>query len=140
MLVCDLQHLRFSDSCSRLWSAVVHFLDLHLLLDPVYVNIVFGMSASFFADVTFCTLFPLVFLKLGYSRVDSALCISILSAADIFGRLSVALIGAFCPHITSRALLFAGAVTSVIGRISTSIQNTDQSCRIRETERIICNK
>jgi hypothetical protein len=92
------------------------------MLDPVYVNIAIGISVSFFADVTYCALFPLVVLKLGYSRADSALCISILLAADILGRLCVTLIGAFCPRITSRALLLAGAVTSVIGRISTSIK------------------
>lgn len=102
---------------SRSWCAVINFLDLRLLLDPVYVNIVFGTGISFFADITYCALFPLVILRLGYSRADSAICISILAAADIFGRLSVALIGAFYPHITNRALFFAGSVTSVIGRI-----------------------
>jgi hypothetical protein len=91
------------------------------MLDPVYVNIAIGISVSFFADVTYCTLFPLIVLKLGYSRADSALCISILSAADIFGRLCVTLIGASCPRISSRAILLAGAVMSVIGRIGTSI-------------------
>ncbi|PNF41779.1 hypothetical protein B7P43_G03449 [Cryptotermes secundus] len=101
---------------SRFWSAVVDFLDLRLMLDPVYVNIAIGIAVSFFADVTYCTLFPLVVLKLGFSRADSALCISILSAADIFGRLCVTLIGAFCPRISSRAILLAGAVMSVIGR------------------------
>jgi hypothetical protein len=114
--------LRFSDRFSRLWATVVDFLDLRLLLDPVYVNIAIGISVSFFADITFCTLLPLAILKLGYSRADTALCISIIAATDIFGRLCVAFIGAFCPRITSRVLLFGGVVTSVIGRISTSMQ------------------
>ena len=100
---------------------MVDFLDLRLLLDPVYVNIAVGMGISFFADVTYCALFPLVVLKLGYSKTDSAVCISILAAADIFGRLSVTLIGAFLPHVSSRTLFLAGAVTSVAGRTSMSI-------------------
>ena len=101
---------------------MVDFLDLRLLLDPVYVNIAVGTGISFFADITYCALFPLVVLKLGYSRTDSAICISILAAADIFGRLSVTLIGAFSPQVSSRALFLAGAVTSVAGRTSMSIQ------------------
>jgi hypothetical protein len=105
---------------------VVDFLDLRLMLDPVYVNIAIGISVSFFADVTYCTLFPLVVLSLGYSKADSVLCISILSAADILGRLCVTLIGAFCPRISSRVLFLAGAVMSVIGRMGTSIQRHTQ--------------
>ncbi|KDR22317.1 Monocarboxylate transporter 9 [Zootermopsis nevadensis] len=102
---------------SRTWASVVDLLDLRLLLDPVYVNIALGCSMSFFADVTYSTVFPLAILKMGYSRADTALCISIIAITDIFGRLCVALIGALCPKITSRALVFAGAVSSVIGRI-----------------------
>lgn len=101
---------------------MVDFLDLRLLLDPVYVNIALGTGISFFADITYCALFPLVVLKLGYSRADSAICISILTATDIFGRLCVTLIGAFRPQVTSRALFFAGAVTSVVGRIGMCVQ------------------
>jgi hypothetical protein len=107
---------------SRAWCAVVDFLDLRLLLDPVYVNIVIGIGISFFADITYCSLFPLVVIKLGYSIADSAICISIVAAADIFGRLSVALIGAFYSQVSSRALFFVGAVTSVVGRTGMSIQ------------------
>ena len=101
---------------------MVDFLELRLLLDPVYVNIAIGTGISFFADITYCALFPLVVLKLGYSRTDSAICISILAAADIFGRLSIALIGAFFPQVSNRALFLVGAVTSVVGRTSMSIQ------------------
>jgi len=101
---------------------VVDFLDLRLLLDPAYVNIAIGMGISFFADITYCALFPLVVPKLGYSITDSAICISILAAADIFGRLSVTLIGAFSPQVSNRALFLATALTSVAGRTSMSIQ------------------
>jgi hypothetical protein len=92
------------------------------MLDPVYVNIAIGIAVSFFSDVMYCTLFPLVLLSLGYSKADTALCISILSATDILGRMCVTLIGAFCPRISSRVLLLAGAVMSVIGRLGKSIQ------------------
>jgi cyanate permease len=104
------------------------------MLDPVYVNIAIGTSVSFFADVTFCTLFPLVVLSLGYSKADSALCISILSAADILGRLCVTLIGALCPRISSRILFFAGAVMSVIGRMGTSLQVHNRFYKIQQNE------
>jgi hypothetical protein len=101
---------------------MVDILDLRLLLDPVYVNIAIGIGISLFADLTYCALYPLVILKLGFSIADSTICIAILTAADIFGRLSVTLIGAFSPQVRSRALFMAGAVTSVAGRTSMSIQ------------------
>jgi hypothetical protein len=101
---------------------VVDILDLRLLLDPVYVNIAIGTGISLFADFTYCALYPLFILELGFSMEDSATFISILTAADIFGRLSVTLIGAFSPQVSSRVLFMAGAVTSVAGRTSMSTQ------------------
>ncbi|XP_069674664.1 uncharacterized protein [Periplaneta americana] len=103
--------------CSRFLSAVVNALDLSLLLEPVFVNIAIGISVAFFADMISATLFPLIFLSLGYSNADAALSIFILNAGDIAGRLCITVIGALCPQITSRSLLLAGSIGSVIGRI-----------------------
>lgn len=51
------------------WKAVVDFLDLTLLNDPVYVNIVLGISFALYSDMAFFTLQPLYLFELGYSKV-----------------------------------------------------------------------
>lgn len=53
------------------WKAVVDFLDLTLLNDPVYVNIVLGISFALYSDMAFFTLQPLYLFELGYSKVIS---------------------------------------------------------------------
>lgn len=53
------------------WQMVVDFLDLTLLNDLVYVNIVLGISFALYSDVAFFTLQPLYLFNLGYSKVCS---------------------------------------------------------------------
>lgn len=48
---------------------VVDFLDLTLLKDMIYVNIVLGISFALYSDVAFFTLQPLYLFYLGYSKV-----------------------------------------------------------------------
>ncbi|XP_069674662.1 monocarboxylate transporter 14-like [Periplaneta americana] len=113
----DEDNSRTSNIFVKIGLAIVEILDLRLLLDPVYVNIAVGLSVSFFCEITSTTLFPVLVLALGYTKADSALCISVLTAADIAGRLFVTLIGAFCPKVPSRTLMLVGAIASVLGRI-----------------------
>lgn len=51
------------------WQMVVDFLDLTLLNDFVYVNIVLGISFALYSDVAFFTLQPMYLFHLGYSKV-----------------------------------------------------------------------
>lgn len=51
------------------WQMVVDFLDLTLLNDLVYVNIVLGISFALYSDVAFFTLQPMYLFHLGYSKV-----------------------------------------------------------------------
>lgn len=51
------------------WKAVVDFLDLTLLNDPIYVNIVLGISFALYSDMAFFTLQPLYLFELGYTKV-----------------------------------------------------------------------
>lgn len=53
------------------WQMVVDVLDLTLLNDPVYVNIVMGLSFALYSDVAFFTLQPMYLFHLGYTKVGS---------------------------------------------------------------------
>jgi hypothetical protein len=103
--------------CDRCWTAVVNFLDLRLLLDPVYVNISVGISFSLICMLQFFAFFPILVLDLGYSKGDTAIFIAVCNAMDLVGRLVIALVGILNPNFSSRSLFMVGTVTTVAGRL-----------------------
>ncbi|XP_023720151.1 uncharacterized protein LOC111871340 isoform X2 [Cryptotermes secundus] len=105
------------DGCDRCWTSVVNFLDLRLLLDPVYVNISVGISFSLICMLQFFAFYPILVLDLGYSKSDTAIFIAVCNAMDLAGRLVIALIGILNPNFTSRSLFMVGTVTTVAGRL-----------------------
>ncbi|PSN41452.1 hypothetical protein C0J52_14532 [Blattella germanica] len=105
------------DGCDRCWSAVVDFLDLKLLLDPVYVNISIGVSISLICMLQFFAFYPILVLDLGYSKSDTAIFIAVCNALDLMGRVVIALIGIFSPGFSSRALFLTGTLITVAGRL-----------------------
>lgn len=50
---------------------VVDFLDLTLLEDFVYVNIVLGISFALYSDTSFFTIQPMYLFELGFAKVNS---------------------------------------------------------------------
>jgi MFS transporter, MCT family, solute carrier family 16 (monocarboxylic acid transporters), member 9 len=53
------------------WQVLVDFLDLKLLQDPVYLNIVLGISFANYSDTAFFTIQPMYLFMLGFSKVKS---------------------------------------------------------------------
>ena len=53
---------------------VVDFLDLSLLKDIVYLNMVIGIALSLYSDGTFYTLLPMYLFELGFSKVINIGC------------------------------------------------------------------
>jgi MFS transporter, MCT family, solute carrier family 16 (monocarboxylic acid transporters), member 9 len=51
------------------WQVLVDFLDLRLLKDPIYLNIVLGISFANYSDTAFFTIQPLYLFMLGFSKV-----------------------------------------------------------------------
>lgn len=56
----------------NLWATIVDFLDLTLLKQPVYVNIVLGITFALYSDLAFFTMQPTYLFELGYSKVSYA--------------------------------------------------------------------
>lgn len=72
--VSDRYNFRLMKNLNLFRQTVAEFLDLTLLKDFVYDNIIVGMSIVFFADLTFFTLEPLFLDKKNLSRVNICLC------------------------------------------------------------------
>ncbi|XP_053621066.1 monocarboxylate transporter 9-like isoform X2 [Plodia interpunctella] len=98
------------------WQTVTEFLDLTLLKDFVYDNIIFGMALTFFADLTFFTLEPLFLDRHHLSRQEIVNIISLGGATDMTARLLLGVAGQFF-RINSRHMFYAGALFAAIFRI-----------------------
>lgn len=55
--------------CSRFWFEVAQLLDLELLKERVYVNIVLGITFAMFADHMSTTLMPIYLVERGITMV-----------------------------------------------------------------------
>lgn len=56
---------------STIIGKIVHFLDLKLLTDAIYVNIVFGLTFALFSDSMFSTLLPIYMMDKGFTKVNT---------------------------------------------------------------------
>lgn len=68
VIVSDAANRQITSNGKK-WQVVVDFLDLTLLNDPIYVNIVLGISFALYSDVAFFTLQPMYLFELGYTKV-----------------------------------------------------------------------
>ncbi|XP_055844453.1 monocarboxylate transporter 9 [Episyrphus balteatus] len=100
-----------------LWQAIVDFLDLSLLKDPIYLNIVLGMSFCLYSDMAFFTLQPLYLFELKYTKTETANIIAIGAAADMISRVVIAVSAIFVP-VSSRFIYVAGAFFTFIARFA----------------------
>ncbi|XP_047112345.1 monocarboxylate transporter 9-like [Schistocerca piceifrons] len=68
------------------WRRVINFMDLDLLKDPIFLNILFGLSIFYVAELNFKMIVPFFLANLGYSKSDTAFYLSMTAVADIFAR------------------------------------------------------
>ncbi|XP_055379709.1 monocarboxylate transporter 12 [Condylostylus longicornis] len=69
---------------------LIEAMDLELLKDPIFLSIIIGMSLIYTATQNFAMLFP-YFLQYstGFSRKETAMCMSVLAFTDLSGRLII---------------------------------------------------
>uniref|UniRef100_A0A182MSX0 Major facilitator superfamily (MFS) profile domain-containing protein n=1 Tax=Anopheles culicifacies TaxID=139723 RepID=A0A182MSX0_9DIPT len=97
------------------WQILVDFLDLTLLKDPIYVNIVLGISFALYSDLAFFTLQPMYLFMLAFSKADVSLIIAIGAGADLISRIFLA-ISSTCLNIKARYVYLAGALFTIVAR------------------------
>lgn len=82
-----------SSAFVRFWKGFVNFFDLKLLCDPIFVNIMIGMSLAIFAELNFSILTPFIMADFGLDISQSATFLSVLSTADLIFRFLAPFIG-----------------------------------------------
>lgn len=86
------------------WQKVMSMMDLNLLRDGVFLNILLGLSLFYVAEQNFKMVTPFFLHSLGYDKNDVAYCLSMTAISDILAR--VALPPIFDKLNVSRRLVF----------------------------------
>lgn len=68
------------------WTRFVRVFDLGLLNDPIYLNMMAGLSIAVFAEINFSLLTPFILNELKYSTGQIAFFMSTLALVDIVCR------------------------------------------------------
>lgn len=69
------------------WRRFIELMDVSLLKDPIYLNILFGLSIFYVAEMNFKMVTPFFFSSLGYSKSEVAYCLSVTAISDIAARI-----------------------------------------------------
>lgn len=77
----------------RFLSYIINLFDLTLLKDPIYVNIMLGMSLAMFSELNFSLFTPFILADLGMDTPEIANFLSVLSVLDIIFRFLAPFIG-----------------------------------------------
>lgn len=79
----------------KLFDNIVKLFDLTLFKDPIYVNIMLGMSFAIFAELNFSLLTPFILADLHLTTSEIATFLSALSIADLCFRFLAPFIGEY---------------------------------------------
>ncbi|XP_053999521.1 uncharacterized protein LOC128887541 isoform X1 [Hylaeus anthracinus] len=96
--------------------AVIMFFDLDLLRDPIYVNMMLGITFANFAEMNFSLLTPFILSEFGFSKIRVATVMSILAGVDVATRLTIPFI-ADCIGWQNRTFFLVGISGIALGRI-----------------------
>lgn len=71
------------------WRRFAALMDVGILRDGTYLNILFGLSIFYVAEMNFKMITPFFLANLGYSKADTAFCLSVSALTDILARVIV---------------------------------------------------
>lgn len=102
------------------WQRTVQMFDLNLLRDPVYVNIMIGMSMAMFAEINFSILTPFILIDKHFKTLEVASIMSFLGAVDIVVRLISPFVGDYFKQ-SARIMYMIGLVLLIISRTGNNV-------------------
>lgn len=129
----------FSFNSSFFRQKMIDFLDLTLLKDIIYLNMVVGITFTLYSDGTFYTLLPMYLFELGFSKVSVHRHVVILELiskslhfgqsvaasvvangfiADFSSRVFLAIVSYYIP-LKARFVFLTGAAATLLIRIGT---------------------
>ncbi|XP_031844862.1 uncharacterized protein LOC116432331 [Nomia melanderi] len=98
------------------WETVIIFFDLDLLRDPIYVNLMVGVTLASFTEINFSLLTPFILSEYGFTKIQVATFMSILAGVDVLTRLTIPFIADFIGW-SNRTFFLVGICQMALGRI-----------------------
>ncbi|KAF6200016.1 hypothetical protein GE061_006315 [Apolygus lucorum] len=71
------------------WRLIVHWFDLDLLKDPIFISIFIGLSFAYTGEITFSLMYPIVLGDKGFDIGDTATIMATTACVDIIFRIIV---------------------------------------------------
>lgn len=102
---------------------IVQIMDLNLLKDTVYLNILYGASISYVAEFTWKLVLPFFLYDLGYDLQDAAFALTTMSVADLLARISMPPLLDRLPY-SRRTVMMVCQTFLVVARSMVAIQTT----------------
>lgn len=97
--------------------AVIIFFDLDLLRDPIYVNLMLGVTFANFAEINFALLTPFILGEYGFAKIEVATVMSVLAGVDVFMRIIIPFVATQMGW-QNRTFFLIGVGSMAAGRIS----------------------
>lgn len=99
-----------------IWQKIAIFFDFNLFKDPIYVNLMLGITIANFAELNFSILTPMVLKEFNFGEYQTATFMSLLGATDILVRFFVPFIADKIGWDNKTFFLF-GVMNMALGRI-----------------------
>lgn len=94
---------------------IIDFFDLDLLKDPIYLNLMFGMSLAIFAEINFSLLTPFILNDFNFPNSQIAQLMSTIASADIIFRFCAPFIAKYM-NCSPRIMYMYSLVLLVVSR------------------------
>lgn len=100
----------------KIWEKIALFFGFELFSDPIYVNLMLGLTLANFAEINFSILTPMVLKEFNFEQYETATFMSLLGATDIVVRF-------FIPFIAdkigweNKTFFLVGVLAMAFGRI-----------------------
>lgn len=91
-------------------------MDLELFKDPIYLNISFGLSLSFTADLSFIAIFPLILTNMSFDHAQITTILTIFFASDLVSRILLTIVSGLM-EVRNRYLFLGGTLLSAAFRL-----------------------
>jgi len=124
---CSVKEINDSESKNnsticRILRRVADLYDFDLLRDPIYVNIMLGMSIAIFAEVNFSMLTPFILADMKLTTAQIANVMSIIAICDLIFRGAAPYLGEWL-HLSPRMMYMSSLFLLIISRTSLIFTN-----------------